>query len=357
MKKFLIPFTLLVLLLTGYFAYNNRAEIHNLLFEKGGLFSTKEQWQTMKDKAWAEQLAQEQRSHLSFAGQHNPAYDVKWDTTNSAWLLKGKLLDDQYADIFAKIKDTIPLGFGAQFYSVSQTEMHYRADARFVFANQKDADDLILKDTDDEYELKKIYAKLVYEGKAEGYRIVPQKFYSSKYLYSSVDFQDKYQSYFSQSFILEAADYEIKEVLLGNVFNTEEGKNFGYNNYDGDYREYSVVRDFTRSGKDELAIVLTDLKEAEMGRHREMLIVIAYHPEKEQYYMLYKRIFYDKIKIGEYFYSPEKDQYQQFAQNNTALISCILLKVASKPEHLLQYNEAFDHMDEVAMDEISSKIF
>ncbi len=349
MKKFLMTFLLLMLSVIGYFAYYNWTGIRNILFEKNGLFPSSEQLEIITNKALAEQLSQEQRRHLSFAGQHLPVSDVQWDTTNSAWLVKGKLLDQHYADVFAHIKDTISLQFGDQFYFVPQTEAPYRPDARFVFARQTEANDVALEGTADGSNLEKIYAKLVYEGKAEGYRIVPQKFYSPKYLYATVDFQRKYQGYFSRSAILEAADREVKEVLLNDFFNTEEGKNFGYANFKGDYRNYSVVRDFTQSGKDELAIVLTDLQEAEMGRHKEALIVVAYDPNKQQYYMLYKKMFYDKIKIGEYFYSAEKDLYQEFAGSETRLTFCILLKVPDQPDRILRYDKAFDQIIEVPM--------
>lgn len=346
-----------MLLLAGYFAYDNRVGIRNILFEKFGLFATPEQIEMRKNEELNRMYHEERQRLMKFAGQNNPEYGVKWDTTNSAWLIKGKLLDNQYAEIFNKIKDTIPLQFGDEFYFIPQTETPYGADARFVFSGKIDVDSLVIQHTNDKYELNKIYAKLVYEGKAEGYRMVPQKFASSKYIYPYIDFQHKYQSYFSNSLILRDSDIGIKELLLDEFFNTEEGEDFGYPKDRGDYRDYSVNRDFTQSGKKEIAIVLTDLKEAEFGRHKNMLVVVAYHPEKERYYMLYKKLFYNKIKIGAHFYFPEDDKYYRYADDDKGMVCCLRLEVPDEPERVLRYDKVFDQMDEIPMEEVLKKSF
>lgn len=342
MKKFFLAFTLFMLLLVGFFIYKNHTGIRNILFEKFGWFPTEEQLQLMKNQALMEKVMEEQKLFLSFAGE-----------SNAAWLVKGKLLDPQYADVYAKIKDSIALEFGKSFYFVPQTQSPIQTDARFVFSKRNEVDSLNIKDIGSSNELYKIYAKLVYEGKAEGYRIEPQKFYSSKYLMQTYYFQDKYQNHFSDR-ILEDVDYDIKEVLLNEFFNTKEGKNFGYSNSNGDYRDYSMDRDFTQSGRDEFAIVLTDLEEEKAGRNKNALIVVAYNPKEDNYYLLYKKMFYDKIKIGNYIYFNDEDRYRQYRgedEQNEKVEYCIHLLVPNEPERVLRYNKEFDKMEEISEDE------
>lgn len=360
MKKFLIAFALLMALITGYFIYEYHAGIRHLLFEKFGWFPTAEQLELMKGNKMMERWQQEQKYFLRFAGQNTHLWGTPKDTNNNAWLVKGKLLDQQYADVFAKITDTIAMDFGESFCFVPQTESPYKPDARFVFASKTTVDSLIIKDTDDENELHEIYAKLVYEGKAAGYRIVPEKFYSPKYLLQRDYFQDKYGSYFHSSASLEDVDHGIKEILLDELFNTEEGKNFGYSQNNGDYREYVVERDFTHSGRDEFAIVLTDLEEEKLGRNKHVVIVVAYNPKQDNYYLLYKKMFYDKVKIGEYFYFNDEDRYRQYQgedEQHEKVEYCIHVRVPDEPERVLRYNKAFDNMEEISEDEFQKADF
>ena len=348
MKQFLIAFALLMALFSGYFIYEYHTGIRQLLFEKFGWFPTTEQLELMQENKMMERWQQEQKYALRFAGE---MYHAK--------LIKGKLLDQQYADVYAKITDTISLGFGSHLCFVPQTTSPYKPDARFVFASESEVDSVEINNTNDAYSLGRIYAKLVYEGKAEGYRIVPEKFYASKYLLPADYFSDKYGSYFYRSPRMEAADHGVKEVLLDEFFNTEEGKNFGYSQNNGDYRDYVVERDFTQSGRAEFAIVLTDLEEEKLGRNKNVLIVVAYNPKEDNYYLLYKKMFYDKVKIGEYFYFNDEDRYRQYPgddEQNEKVEYCIHLRVPDEPERVLRYNQAFDNMKEISEDEFK-KVF
>ena len=348
MKKFFLAFLILMAFITGYFIYEYHAGIRHLLYEKFGWFPTEEQLELMKENKMAERWQQEQKYALRFAGE---MYHAK--------LIKGKLLDQQYADVYAKITDSILLGFGSHLCFVPQTTSPYKPDARFVFASESEVDSVEINNTNDAYSLSRIYAKLVYEGKAEGYRIVPEKFYASKYLLQADYFEDKYGSYFYRSPRMEAADHGVKEVLLDEFFNTEEGKNFGYSQNNGDYRDFVVERDFTQSGREEFAIVLTDLEEEKLGRNKNALIVVAYNPKEDNYYLLYKKMFYDKVKIGEYFYFIDEDLYRQYPgenEHNEKVEYCIHLRVLDEPERVLHYNKAFDKMQEISLDEISEKI-
>ena len=328
--------------IAGYFIYENHTGIRQILFEKFGWFPTDEQLQFMRYQELNGKLKGEQKYYLRFAGE---PYAAK--------LVKGKLLDKQYAAVYNKITDSVTLDFGDRLCFVPQTKSPFKADARFVFTTKSIVDNIDLQHIDTSYSLDRIYAKLVYEGKAEAYRIVPEKFYSSKYLLQADYFEDKYDTYFNVSTRLEAADRDIKEVLLEEFFNTEEGKNFGYSKNNGDYRDYVVERDFTQSGREEFAIVLTDLEEEKAGRNKNVLIVVAYNPRQENYYLLYKKMFYDKIKIGEYFYFTDEDHYRQYQdeyEQHLKVEYCIHLRLPNEPERVLRYNKAFDKMDEIAED-------
>lgn len=363
MKKILILFSIVMILLVGYFIYDNRVGFQNLLRDKWGIEIGREEID--EDVARANEAHQRyleaEKKHIRFAGEGYRYVGTERDRKNSSLLIKGKLLDEAYRALYDKIPDTLELEFAADLYFLeNSSETPYEPKARFAFHQKSYVDTVKINPQAEDYPLRHMLDRLIYEGKVEGYRIYPEKFASSKYIYPYEIFNDKYGNHFSArtSSMYYKLDFDIKEVLL-DFFNSGEGENFRYPDDQRTYRELIQRRDFTGSGKREVAVVLCDTKRAKMGNNKEVLLIVSYNPDKRKYAMLYKYFFYEKINIGGYYYDPQTGWFQQYLgedePNQDRFVPCIHLKVPNEPERVLIYNKEFDQMKEVYMTQIQKQ--
>lgn len=332
--------------LIGYFIYGNPTGFQRLVRDKLGIPAYAEEIdedERRANEAYQRFLEAEKR-HLRFAGQ-------------GAALLKGRLLDESYREPYEKIVDTLELGFGADLYFLEASAASpYEPNARFAFRQQHEVDTLTTNPQAEGHELRNMLDRLIYEGKVEGYRIAPDKFASSTYVYPYDSFANKYGNHFVGSVDFEQLDYEIKEALL-DFFNSEEGTDFGYPDDQRTYRQLIHMDHYTGTGKPELAVVLCDKERAKTNATKEVLLVVAYNPSHQQYRILHRSFFYDKITIGNYFYFPQRRTYSKYLgeDNDERYVPCIHLKVPDEPDRVLYYDGEFDKMKEVFLADASDE--
>lgn len=346
MKKILGFFGIAILLLGAYFAFGNREDVVTIFKDKFGWFRSEEEIKMLENEKRARQYAEDMKNWMVFVGErlYYPYVDEN-NNTQTPKLIKGKLLDNQYADIFNKIEDTVLIDYQDQFYFAKNNLDPYHSDARFVFAGRVDVDSTVIKDTDNEYELNKIYAKLVYEGKAEGYRIAPEKYAAKKYLYPYKDFNNKFSDYFFST-RMKHIPLEIKEVLLNEFLLTEDGKKFNWTEDKRDYRELIHRYDPTGDDIDGLAIVLADKELNNKGETKEVLLIVVYDPDKQEYVMTYKHFFYDKVRIKLVIFNKEDNTYEPGHSEDLpdGQYFGLLVIQPGETDHVLLYDKEFDMM-------------
>lgn len=351
MKKILVVFLGIFLLLIGYFAYDNRIGIQNIWNEKFGSSFFNKPENVINSMDTNLQYADLDKGHIRFAGQNIHYQGMEIDSINYSFLIKGKLLDNKYKSLYDKMPDTLDLDFDQSLYFVENSSLHaYDSKARFAFRHKAEVDTLKIGSNMELHTDQSMLDKLIYEGKVEGYRIYPEKFASPKYVYASNDFEKKYMRHFPANthFFYSEMDYEQKELLLA-FFNSEEGQDFSYPDDRRVYKELIKYADFTGSSKKDLAVVLYDQKRASSGTYKEALIVLAYNDEKQHYYPLYKKIFYEKLTIEVITDNLEKqimladaEATQQDLENDV-----LRLNLSNGQEITLYYDSEFDILKEI----------
>lgn len=360
MKTFLILCLCLLSLMIVYFALDNSAGFRNFLHDKFGLSvgQDKNVADDSVNAAISQRQMDMQRTHFKFAGEgYLPTYiGNNIDMENSSHLIKGKLRDPSYQEIYDKLPDTLELEFAASLYFVEKSAATaYEPEARFAFDGKWYVDTLKIDPQADDYLLRRMLDRLIYEGKAEGYRIYPEKFASSKYIYPYGVFENKYGSHFQYNDNLESLDYDVKEVLL-EFFNSAEGDNFGYPEDRRIYRELIHIDNFTGSGKDEVALVLCDKEREKTGDSKEVLLIVAYDNAKQRYYTLYKSFVYGKIVIETIVYDTETHYYQgaHLEDSPNPPYYSVLMKVAGEPDRILHYDKEFDEMKTINTEDLEN---
>lgn len=353
MKKFLWIFSVVVLVLVGYFIYDNRVGFGNLFDRKFGTSVNDKSADELRAREMRQQYLDSEKKHMRFAGQNRNYTGMQLNTSKYAILIKGKLLDAAYQKIYDKIPDTIYLEFGKGLYFVERSHNSpFEPHARFVLNGNYGLDSLTMNANAEEYELQEMFSKLVYDGKAEGYRIYPENFSSSKYLYPFEIFEKKYKDYFEGNSDYEELDYDIKDALL-TFLDSEEGENFGYPKDQRSYKELIHLDNYTGSGKPELALVLRDKKVAETGKPKEVLLVVAYNNSNKSYYILHKEYFHCKIIVKPVTYYPESRFYESahMEEERPSAFYSLLLKAPCETDRILQYDRAFDKMIKINLPE------
>ncbi|UIR57421.1 hypothetical protein LZQ00_06280 [Sphingobacterium sp. SRCM116780] len=332
MKKFFWIICILILIVIGYFIYDNQVafkKIYNYVFNKHvSLYDDQEIPLTTSPNL---------QETLRFAGQ-NIHYVGQFhdDTVHYAYLIKGALLDPKLEAYYKQIPDTLNLGFGEQVYLVGNEKFNYDSNDLFVDFPKDEVDTVAYTATTDETMAKRMYARMVYEGKAKGMRIYPAKFSTTKYLYKTDDFINKYHIFNTgrNHFFITELDYNIKEVVLQFV-HSEEGKNFRLPDDERTYKEIIQLDNFTGTDREEAAIVLQDELASKKGENRDALLVIAYNPQQNNYYLLHKAVFDSKIII-----TTTNEEHDDKNLGCTSL----LLKVPNRRDLIMTYDKEFDEM-------------
>jgi len=283
-----------------------------------------------------------------------------------AYLVKGKLLDQQFKGEYDEIADTlVVLSFGDKLYCTTCPYVNNGAEVAVAVTA-----DGVVKPEDVEKYVKQYslyekpsdanttpphekrwnklfnYLKLAEQGKAEFPNIrIP----NGEPYYTMLDwtsFNEKYSNTFTELFTQEIP-YPVKDKLIA-LFNSDDGKNLRFITSDRRVHE-DLIRygDFTGRNKKETACVLTTNND-DPGNHWEKLFVYAYNGQGDAY-LLYSEDFRDKILIETIKHldapSPSNLIFMDSEEKQYAAHDALRIKIPNQPDVVLVYNKEFDKMN------------
>lgn len=269
---------------------------------------------------------------------------------DEAYLVKGKLTDDNFRDVYEKLPDTLyQLEFDDRIFSMEKdVDVNNMS---FSLVQKNTLKNLVGFNGTGEQENLINYLKLVANGKATFPKIAsPENSYQS--LIKNDEFQTKYADYFVETvdnYGMSNLPSGVKLKLI-DFFNSKEGKNYRYK-LKGNQTSADMIwsGELTGRNKKEIAILLNNT-ESNLG-DRYLLLVYALPSDgrDQQYYLVYDEVFYDKVLMEHLKSSADGENYSEDIYMNTQTkmatpFDGILLKQINYPDYALVYDRSFDKL-------------
>lgn len=207
---------------------------------------------------------------------------------DDSYLIKGKLTDEKFRDIYEKLPDTLyQLEFNDRIFAMDKTDDVN--DMTFSLIQENSPTNLDKFQGTGEQENLIKYLKLAVNGKATYPKIssLANRFES---LIDPEEFHTKYADYFietSDNYGISALPSGIKLKLI-EFFNSDEGKNYRYRTKGNQTsRDLMWSGELTGLNKKEMAILLNHTGNNLEDRYMLLVYALPDQPRAQQYYLVY----------------------------------------------------------------------
>lgn len=300
----------------------------------------------------SQEITNEYYNHIDLEEKTSNNSDYIIFPADTGFLIKGKLLDLTYSEIYNQLPDTITqVLFGDTLYSASnQGNPTSSLDSEKRYSTKKINDHNKLLEKVDKKNILGQYLNLADQGKVEYLELLNFSYKSStNKMINPYTYKKDIQKYFNSKIKWQKeTPMAIKEVLM-NYFNSEEGQQYDFVNDKRHYKKVFQLGTYTGNNwynsrpKKELAIVLSP----KSYTNKERLLVITYNNNSRKKSIIYNRVFHEKIILNTYSSPIELpvalDFFKDIISETQQLIE---IKTQSGDHICLYYDAKFDQMQE-----------